>query len=234
MAYIPIFTQTEIVKLIYIGGYGRSGSTLLERILASHPNIVGCGELHNIEDDFIQNEMCGCGQRASDCDFYRALFNQKDELNFSETNFIASLYGPNIHFLVDSSKTTYGTMSRPAKLSVDFEIYFIHLKRNLMEVISSQMLAKGGRLFMIPAITVIMRFLANIYALYYRFRFKKSLVVRYTDLVTNPDKVLQKVEAFLGVSFEHISLHEDSIPTTHQLSGNKIRYESPLYLNIRT
>ena len=31
-------------KLIYVAGYGRSGSTLLERILASHDQVRGLGE----------------------------------------------------------------------------------------------------------------------------------------------------------------------------------------------
>lgn len=35
-------------KVIYISGYGRSGSTLLDIVLGSQPNHTGCGELCNL------------------------------------------------------------------------------------------------------------------------------------------------------------------------------------------
>jgi hypothetical protein len=36
--------------IIYIAGYGRSGSTLLERILGSHERFFGLGELASFLD----------------------------------------------------------------------------------------------------------------------------------------------------------------------------------------
>ena len=32
-------------KIIYVAGYGRSGSTLLDMMLASHPAVFGAGEM---------------------------------------------------------------------------------------------------------------------------------------------------------------------------------------------
>jgi hypothetical protein len=31
-------------QLVYIGGYGRSGSTLLETLMAASPDVIACGE----------------------------------------------------------------------------------------------------------------------------------------------------------------------------------------------
>ncbi|WP_038056389.1 sulfotransferase family protein [Thermodesulfobacterium hydrogeniphilum] len=60
------------VKVIYIAGEGRSGSTLLERILGQHPKIFAAGELKHIwERSFIENQLCSCGKSFYDCDFWK-------------------------------------------------------------------------------------------------------------------------------------------------------------------
>lgn len=38
------------MKILYVAGYGRSGSTVLERVLASHPRVFGGGELNSVID----------------------------------------------------------------------------------------------------------------------------------------------------------------------------------------
>lgn len=43
-------TTADTLNVVYIAGYGRSGSTLLERILATHPAICGLGELAYLAD----------------------------------------------------------------------------------------------------------------------------------------------------------------------------------------
>jgi len=54
--------------VVYIAGYGRSGSTLLERILGSHDAIVGSGEFANLLD-LLDNEdaFCSCGRPLQNC-----------------------------------------------------------------------------------------------------------------------------------------------------------------------
>jgi len=59
------------LRIIYIAGYGRSGSTLLERILASHASIWGTGELASLPyviDD--ERTLCSCGQPIRACEFW--------------------------------------------------------------------------------------------------------------------------------------------------------------------
>ncbi len=56
------------LKVIYIAGSGRSGSTLLERILGQHRRIFAAGELRNMwERSFIENQLCGCGEPFREC-----------------------------------------------------------------------------------------------------------------------------------------------------------------------
>lgn len=59
------------VKVIYILGYGRSGSTVLNALLAHHPDITGVGELVNLpEQGWLQDGYCACGKRTSACEFW--------------------------------------------------------------------------------------------------------------------------------------------------------------------
>lgn len=58
--------------VIYIGGFGRSGSTLLERVLGQVPGAVAVGEMvHLIERGLVGDQDCGCGQPFHDCPFWR-------------------------------------------------------------------------------------------------------------------------------------------------------------------
>ena len=62
----PAFT------VLYIGGLGRSGSTLLERILGEMPGFCALGEVvHLWERGLEGNERCGCGEPFGDCPFWR-------------------------------------------------------------------------------------------------------------------------------------------------------------------
>jgi len=63
--------MNNVKKVIYIAGYGRSGSTLLERILNTHVNIFGVGELVNFLDKINdRNAFCSCGKLIKQCEFW--------------------------------------------------------------------------------------------------------------------------------------------------------------------
>ncbi len=58
-------------NIIYIAGYGRSGSTLLERILGSNDYLFGLGEVKFIFDSLINgNSFCSCGKKVQNCDYW--------------------------------------------------------------------------------------------------------------------------------------------------------------------
>jgi hypothetical protein len=57
--------------VVYIGGSGRSGSTLLERILGQFPGVCAVGEVvHLWERGVAADELCGCGATFRGCDFW--------------------------------------------------------------------------------------------------------------------------------------------------------------------
>lgn len=57
--------------VVLLGGAGRSGSTLLERLLAEAPGVVALGEtIHLWERGLAGDELCGCGEPFSECPFW--------------------------------------------------------------------------------------------------------------------------------------------------------------------
>ena len=53
--------------VIYITGSHRSGSTLLDMILGSHPNIFSMGEIVRLKKYFKNNRRCNCGEKILQC-----------------------------------------------------------------------------------------------------------------------------------------------------------------------
>lgn len=59
------------MKVLYIAGVGRSGSTLLERMLGAVPGSVNAGEVNAIFSRVAsQDQLCGCGEPFSRCPFW--------------------------------------------------------------------------------------------------------------------------------------------------------------------
>ncbi len=59
------------VRVLYIGGSGRSGSTLVGRILGQIPGFVDAGELSALAWAGVrENRLCGCGRPFDVCPFW--------------------------------------------------------------------------------------------------------------------------------------------------------------------
>ncbi len=60
-----------MTDVLYIAGLGRSGSTLVERVLGRFPETVSVGEVVHLWDrGLLQDERCGCGEPFSRCPFW--------------------------------------------------------------------------------------------------------------------------------------------------------------------
>lgn len=58
-------------SVLYVAGEGRSGSTIVARVLGDNSNAVDVGELRNLwERGVIRNERCGCGAQFGECPFW--------------------------------------------------------------------------------------------------------------------------------------------------------------------
>ncbi len=77
------------VTVLYIGGTGRSGTTLLERILGQAAGCCAVGELVFLWERGLRgNERCGCGERFAECPFWtqvgKEAFGGWDSLDLDE------------------------------------------------------------------------------------------------------------------------------------------------------
>jgi hypothetical protein len=58
-------------RVLYVGGTGRSGSTVLANVLGEVPGLVSVGEVRFLwERGVLQNRLCGCGDHFADCPFW--------------------------------------------------------------------------------------------------------------------------------------------------------------------
>lgn len=63
-------------EVVYIAGYGRSGSTLLDLLLGNHPMIFGAGEVTDFPNAWANGWQCTCGQRYAECAFWQKVIEQ--------------------------------------------------------------------------------------------------------------------------------------------------------------
>ncbi len=97
------------VRVLYVGGIGRSGSTLIERLIGQLPGVCPVGELvHLWERGIAEGERCGCGTPFRQCPFWQqvgtAAFGGWDEVEVGRVaalrsqvdrnRFIPALAGP--------------------------------------------------------------------------------------------------------------------------------------------
>jgi len=65
-------TSSEPPTVVYLGGFGRSGSTLVERVLGAAPGWANVGELVDLARSVAPaDERCGCGLPFSRCPVWR-------------------------------------------------------------------------------------------------------------------------------------------------------------------
>jgi Sulfotransferase family len=59
------------VRVLYVGGTGRSGSTVLANVLGELPGMVSVGEVRFLwERGILENRLCGCGEHFASCPFW--------------------------------------------------------------------------------------------------------------------------------------------------------------------
>lgn len=64
-------TGTPDVVVAYVGGVGRSGTTLLDRLIGQIESAVSVGELvHLWFRGVLEDQRCGCGKRFHSCPFW--------------------------------------------------------------------------------------------------------------------------------------------------------------------
>ena len=62
------------IKVLYIGGSSRTGSTLLDRLFGQIDGFFSVGEIRHLwEKGLGKNQLCGCGKPVRECEFWSAV-----------------------------------------------------------------------------------------------------------------------------------------------------------------
>ncbi len=68
----PGSVRVPAVKVLFIGGYARSGSTIVDRAIGAADLHVSVGEIRFIwRRGFVEDQPCGCGEAFGACPFWR-------------------------------------------------------------------------------------------------------------------------------------------------------------------
>jgi hypothetical protein len=121
------YSNPSDIKIKYIAGYGRSGTTLIDILIGNIDMHFSAGELSFFATNGIRdNEFCSCGQRVHNCVFWSQIlleWNEKRILTLDEYisiyysklrnkrafSFLFSLIFPNKQFLllIEDTKLLY-------------------------------------------------------------------------------------------------------------------------------
>ena len=63
-------------RVVYIAGYGRSGSTVLDVLLANAPGVFGAGEAERFFHDLDDGGVCTCEEPYSRCEIWRVVLGK--------------------------------------------------------------------------------------------------------------------------------------------------------------
>jgi len=124
-------------SILYIAGYGRSGSTVLERILSAHPELEGLGEVEYLtRSPDIHTSVCGCGRPLQECPVWGpALASLEAEFDFAavrRTQNSADAWRPG------ASTTLARSTSQAVELPPLYRLFLSHLFEQLAEVVSPE------------------------------------------------------------------------------------------------
>ena len=233
------------MRVIYIAGAAHSGSTLLDLMLNAHPEIVSVGEVLKLNrqlgyrDPERKNYVpCSCGAPSLlQCKFWSAVDAEiratagksLTELDVLDSDTRDPHYAPNVtmfkaiaavsgkNFIVDSSKI-------PRRLSQlmqfpELDVYPVHLIRDPKGQIASVMRKHGGFLKNIVRYEIVQEQIRR------KLKSVPHSVVRYEDLVRDPERSLNSILQPLGLSFDRRQLSWAEAEK-HIVAGNHMRHDT--------
>ncbi len=134
-------------RLIYIGGYGRSGSTLLGRVFAENEDVLDLGEVIRAARSIGRKKrLCTCGRPMTECPVWgplREVVAGRTPAEADAPTHAALLTRiaerARAGIIVDSSKTAGGLGSRPQYLRqhLSLSMTLVHLVRDPRAVLWS-------------------------------------------------------------------------------------------------
>ena len=228
-------SRTEVTKLVYIGGYGHSGSTLLEYLLAASPDAVACGEVASVLRDRDRKGKCTCRRPIRECPVWGPLFASPDTLDGmsheSLSRALAAQDGDAHAILIDSTKTAWRSAAVPFRLAgaLGGDLALVHLVRDPRAVAWSGVKKAGRRgarplLPLRSASAALGWWIANLACEAFGAKYPDRYVrLRYEDLARAPDDQMQGLFVKLVPQSRWSADGIGANDNRHQLYGNRMR-----------
>jgi len=227
-----------MTKLVFIGGYGKSGTTLLEILMAGSPAVIACGEVLSITRR-KKDKGCTCGRPRNECPVWSFLYDRNPAPIWTHVGLLQELIqrvGRQYSAIIDSSKTAWGSASSPFRLRRRFgpDFVLVHITRQPTAACWSVIKRKektakqeGRRLLPYPlrcGWTVLHWSFANLSCELFGLLYPRQyLRLRYEDLVRSP---AAEVRALFARFFPEINwsfVEPSARDNRHQRYGNSIR-----------
>jgi hypothetical protein len=222
-----------MTKLVYIGGYGHSGSTLVEYLLTGCPEVVACGEVASVIRDRLKKKHCTCGRRTEECPVWSRVLASDAPLpgKSHEALTLSLLEGVGGDIMVDSTKTALNHASAPFRLrrALGEDFLLVHLVRDPRAVSWSAIKKTERRKLTVNrplhcARVALAWSAANLACeIFGGFYPKQYLRLRYEDFVAAPratlDRLLQRTVPGAKWYAETLGVTDNR----HQLYGNRMR-----------
>jgi hypothetical protein len=238
LAHLPGTSLKPLPKLVYIGGYGHSGSTLLEYLLSANPLVLACGEVSSAAREQMRKKRCTCGKRTRNCEVW-GRFAVGNSATWRHQDLVLALLrhgGGSFSVLTDSSKTAWGAATVPfalrRKLGRDFAL--LHIVREPKAVCWSA-LKKAERQavhrhhLLRCTIAALGWSAANLACQLFGWRYPDQYrLIRYESLVRSPRDQLSSIGDFLGFQGDWPA-GLGVAKNRHQLYGNRMRSRPPAW-----
>ena len=221
-------STTGSERPVFVVGMPRSGTTLTEQILASHPAVHGAGELPDIPDLAAK-----LGERGMGADRFRHLANLgKQELDSAARQYLRTLKArsPGALRVVDKMPTNFWYLGLISLLFPNARI--IHLKRDPRDTCLSMYFQRFGATM---TFTTDLGELAAYHSAYARtMKYWESVLdidtleIQYEELVDDQERVIRRMIDYCGLDWDDRCLHfHETSRDVHTPSYDQVR--QPMY-----
>jgi Sulfotransferase family len=136
------------VRVLYVGGIGRSGSTLVERLIGQLPGVCAVGELvHLWERGITEGDRCGCGESFQRCPFWQrvgtAAFGGWDEVEVSRVAALRSQVDRNRFIPVLARRREISPGLR--RTLTEYTTYYARLYAGIAEVSGCELIVDSSK-----------------------------------------------------------------------------------------
>jgi hypothetical protein len=206
--------RAEVAQPIFVLGFPRSGTTLLEHILAAHPSIRAGGELRFVKEwrDLVNQLLPGRGPFPSNLQEC-VVADRRHIATLLRDHYLAraeqmGLLVPDAAFFVD--KMPFNEVSLPLIRMAFPEAPIVHAVRHPLDACVSMMSHHFKHGFHCGyRLEDIGHNLAAVHRLQEHYRRELEpgeFILRYETLVANPSPLLERLFAHIGVPFDHAVL----------------------------